>query len=269
MATVTGLFFYPVKSCRGIVRSSVQVRATGFEWDRHWMIVDAKGTFQTQRTHPQLARIIPEIATDALQLSAPGMPVLRVPLQPVGTEFPVRVWDDRCMALDQGAEAADWVSRAVGQPVHLVRVAPSMARVASAKYAGSTPAPMAFADGYPVLVCNQASLADLNSRLPEPIPMERFRPNIVVEGLPPFAEDRIAALRMGDVTLRLVKPCARCVIPSIDQQTGEPSTNPTPALRKFRFDRTLLGVTFGENAVVEKGAGTSIECGTQIEVIFE
>lgn len=269
MAKVTGLFVYPLKSARGIVRSSVQVRATGLEWDRHWMIVDAKGSFLTQRTHPQLARIVPEIATDSLRLSAPGMPVLRVPLEPVGTQLPVRVWDERCTALDQGGEAQHWLSRALGQPVHLVRIAPSMARVASAEYAGPTPAPMAFADGYPVLVCNQASLADLNERLPEPIPMERFRPNIVLEGLPPFAEDRIASLRIDDVTLRLVKPCTRCVIPSIDQQTGEPSTNPTAALRKFRFDRTLRGVTFGENAVIEKGAGASIECGTECEVTFD
>ncbi len=269
MATITGLFVYPVKSARGIVRSSVRVSATGFEWDRHWMIVDAKGSFLTQRTHPQLARIVPEIATDSLHLSAPGMPVLQVPLAPVGTALPVRVWDDRCIGLDQGTEAEEWVSRAVGHPVRLIRVAPSMARVASAKYAGSTPAPMAFADGYPVLVCNQASLADLNGRLPAPIPMERFRPNLVLEGLQPFAEDRIASLRIGNVTLRLVKPCTRCVIPSIDQQSGEPSTNPTPALRKFRFDRTLLGVTFGENAVIEKGAGAAIECGTECEVTFD
>lgn len=268
MATVTSLFVYPVKSARGIAKSRVQIAATGFEWDRHWMIVDGKGRFVTQRTHPQLARIVPEIAANSLDLSAPGLPLLRVPLEPIGAEVPVEVWDYPCMALDQGKEAQDWVSQAVGQPVRLVRVAPSMPRVASAKYAGPTPAPLAFADGYPVLVCNQASLADLNERLPEPIPMERFRPNLVLEGLPPFAEDRITALRIGEVNLRLVKPCTRCIIPSTDQRTGERSTDPTPALRKFRFDRTLRGVTFGENAVVDLGVGDSIELGAACEVTF-
>ena len=269
MATVTGLFVYPLKSARGIARSRVQVGATGFEWDRHWMIVNTKGSFITQRTHPKLARIVPEIAGGSLSLSAPGLPVLRVPLEPVGVEVPVKVWDYHCTALDQGREAQDWMSQAVGQPARLVRVAPSMPRVASVKYAGPAPAPLAFADGYPVLVCNQASLSDLNGRLPEPVPMERFRPNLVLEGLPPFAEDRIASLRIGNVNLRLVKPCTRCVIPATDQHTGERSTDPTPALRKFRFDRTLRGVTFGENAVVDSGAGDSIERGTECEVTFD
>lgn len=269
MATVNGLFVYPLKSARGVARSRVQVMATGFQWDRHWMIVNAKGSFITQRTHPQLARIVPQIAEDSLGLSAPGLPVLQMSLEPVGAEVLVKVWDSHCTALDQGTEAHNWVSQAVGQPVRLVRVAPSMPRVASAKYAGPTPAPLAFADSYPVLVCNQASLADLNERLPEPIPMERFRPNLVLEGLPPFAEDRIASLRMGNVTLRLVQPCTRCVIPATDQRTGERSTNPTPALRKFRFDRTLRGVTFGEHAVADSGAGAAIECGTECEITFD
>jgi uncharacterized protein len=269
MATIAGLFVYPVKSARGCARSRVHVAATGVEWDRYWMVVNAKGHFITQRTHPQLARIVPEIGASSLSLSAPGLPDLRVPLEPRGAEVPVKVWDYRCSALDQGSEAEDWMSQAVGQKVRLVRVAPAMPRVASAQYAGPTPAPIAFADGFPILVCNQASLVELNGHLPEPIPMERFRPNLVLEGLDPFAEDRIASLRIGNVTLRLVKPCTRCIIPSIDQLTGERSTDPTPALRKFRFDRTLRGVTFGENAVVDIGAGDSIECGTECEVIFD
>jgi uncharacterized protein len=267
--TVTGLFVYPVKSARGIARSRVQIAATGFEWDRHWMIVDGKGRFITQRTHPKLARIVPEITQSSISLSAPGLSVLRVPLEPAGTEVPVQVFDYHCMALDQGKEPQDWVSQAIGEPVRLVRVAPSMPRVASAQYAGPTPAPLAFADGYPVLVCNEASLADLNERLPEPIPMERFRPNLVLQGLPPFAEDRIASLHIGNINLRLVKPCTRCIIPSTDQHTGERSTDPTPALRKFRFDRTLRGVTFGENATVDFGVGGYIERGTECEVTYE
>ena len=100
-----------------------------------------------------------------------------------------------------------------------------------------TPAPVSFSDGFPILVVNLASLAELNSRMPQAVPLERFRPNIALEGLEPFAEDRIAALEFGPITLRLVKPCARCVITSTDQRTGELSTNPLPVLRQFRFDR--------------------------------
>jgi uncharacterized protein YcbX len=173
------------------------------------------------------------------------------------------------MALDQGADVSEWVSHAVGQSVRLVRVSPFMPRVANPKYAGSTSSPIAFPDGFPILVCNEASLAELNSRMPEPIPMERFRPNLVLSGLEPFAEDHIEALRIGEVTLRLVKPCTRCVIPSTDQRTGERSTDPLPVLRKFRFDRTLLGVTFGENAVIDSGAGADMEVGSPCLAAFD
>jgi uncharacterized protein len=269
MAVVSELFVYPVKSARGIPKPQVRVAATGFEWDRNWMLIDAVGSFITQRTHPKLARVVPDITGDSLELNAPALPTLRVPLAPAGDEVPATIWGHDCVALDQGDAAAEWVSRALGDPVRLVRVGPSMARVANAKYAGSTPAPVAFADGFPLLVCNEASLADLNQRMPEPIPMERFRPNIVLRGLPAFAEDRIESIRVGNITLRLVKPCTRCVIPSTDQRTGERSSNPLPVLRKFRFDRELKGVTFGENAVIEAGVGASLQSGSECHVEFE
>jgi uncharacterized protein YcbX len=128
---------------------------------------------------------------------------------------------------------------------------------------------MGFADGFPVLVCNAASLADLNTRLPAGIPMERFRPNVVLEGLPAWAEDRIETLTLGEVTLRPVKPCTRCTIPSIDQRTGRPSIDPTPALRQFRFDKRLRGVKFGENAVIVTGIAREIERGANCRVDFE
>ena len=150
--------------------------------------------------------------------------------------------------------AAQWLSEALGEALRLVRVPPDPERMANPAFAGAAPAPMGFADGFPLLVCNEASLEDLNSRMPEPIPMERFRPNIVLEGLRQWAEDRIETLMIGELTLRLVKPCTRCTIPSVDQRTGMPATDPGPVLRKFRFDKALRGVTFGENAVIASGA---------------
>jgi uncharacterized protein YcbX len=267
--SVSELFVYPVKSARGIARSRARVGASGLEWDRQWMLVDPKGTFLSQRTHPQLTRIVPEITDDALVLHASGVPSLHVPLDIGGERVPVRVWKDACVGVDQGVAAHEWASRVIGEAVRLVRVAPDMERVANPEFAGTTPAPLGFPDGYPLLICNRASLEDLNARLPQPIPIERFRPNIVVSGLPAWSEDRIDALTIGAVTLRLVKPCTRCSIPSLDPRTGEPSTDPLPVLRKFRFDRALLGVTFGENAVIAGGTGCEIERGAPCRVTLE
>lgn len=267
--SVTGLYVYPVKSARGIARARVTLVPTGFEWDRQWMIVNAAGVFLSQRTHPQLARIVPQVTADALVLNAPGLAALSLPLESHGGRAAVRVWDDACVGIDQGSAAHEWASRAVGEAVRLIRVSPDMARNANPKFAGATPAPLGFPDAYPVLVCNEASLEDLNQRLPERIPMERFRPNLVLRGLPAWAEDHIDMLTLGPVQLRLVKPCTRCTIPSIDQQSGEHSTDPAPALKQFRFSRTLRGVMFGENAVIVRGSGEAIERGAAVSVAHE
>lgn len=261
MNTVQELNIYPLKSGRGIPLRSVRLAASGFEWDRHWMAVDASGEFVTQRTHPRLARIEPAIDASTLTLRAQGLSPLQLPLAPGGDPVPVRVWKDRCDALDQGDKAGEWISEVVGDTLRLVRVAPAMQRLANAAYAGAEPVPLAFPDGYPLLVVSRSSLDDLNARMPQPVPMTRFRPNVVIEGLPPFAEDRIDTLSIGSVTLRLVKPCTRCVITSTDQLTGERTTNPLPVLRKFRFNRQLLGLAFGENAVIAAGVGERIEVG--------
>src|ERR1700751_4355722 len=235
--------------------------ATGFEYDRQWMFINAHGVFLSQRTHPQLARIVPQVDAAELVLHAAGLAPLRLPGPCGGERRSVRVHQDVCVGLDEGAEAAEWASRVVGEPVRVVRVPLHSERRANPVFAGAAPAPMGFADGFPVLVCNQASLQDLNTRLPQAIPMERFRPNVVLEELPAWAEDRIDTLTIGEVTLRLVKPCTRCTIPSIDQQTGEASTDPLPVLRQFRFSKTLRGVTFGENAVIVTGSEAVIERG--------
>ena len=266
---VSGLYVYPVKSTRGTARARAVLTPLGLEWDRQWMIVNARGVFLSQRTHPQLARIVPQLTPGALVLSAPGLPALSVPLAADGARTAVRIWDDACVGLDQGSAAHEWVSQAVGEAVRLIRVAPDMGRTANPQFAGTTPAPIGFPDGYPVLVCNEASLADLNHRLPERIPMERFRPNLVLRGLPAWAEDHIDTLDVGPVTLRLVKPCVRCTIPSIDQKTGVRSTDPAPALKEFRFSKSLRGVMFGENAVIVRGSGEAIERGAVATATYE
>jgi uncharacterized protein len=269
IATVADLFVYPLKSARAIACSGVRVRATGFEWDRHWMLINAQGVFLSQRTHPQLACIVPRIEGEELLLHAPGPALLRLSRTCTGERLSARVHNDRCIGLDEGSAAAEWASHIAGEPARLVRVPTHIERRANPAFAGSAFAPMGFADGFPVLVCNQASLEDLNTRMPEGIPMERFRPNVVLEGLPPWAEDRIDTLSVGEVTLRLVKPCSRCTIPSIDQLTGRPAIDPAPVLRQFRFDKALRGITFGENAVIVSGVDALIERGAACQVRFE
>jgi len=279
--TVEELNIYPLKSGRGVPKKNVRIGRTGFEWDRNWMTVDRTGKFLSQRTHPLLAQIIPEVLSDALVLSAFGRATLRVPHvtegatgtaegeRGEGSRVKVKVCHDICDGIDQGDPAAAWLTGFLGEEARLVRVVSEPKRVANAKYAGDDSHTVAFSDAFPILVCNRASLDDLNTRMPEAIPMNRFRPNIVLKGLPAFAEDRINTLRIGDVELRLVKPCTRCIITSTDQRTGVRTTNPLPVLRTFRFDRALLGVTFGENAVVAAGIGASLEVGREALVTFD
>lgn len=266
---VQELNVYPVKSARGIPKERVRLADTGFEWDRHWLVVREDGMFLTQRTHPSLTQIVTELTDEGLILTARGSKPLLLPLAPQGPGRPVRIWKDSCEGLDQGDEAAAWVSGVVGEPVRVVRTPATPDRRASPEYAGPGPSPLAFPDAFPILVCNRASLVDLNTRLPEPLPMERFRPNLVLDGLPPFAEDRIAAIEIGPITLTLVKPCTRCIIPSTDQRTGIRGFDPLPVLRTFRFDRKLLGVTFGENAVITRGAGEFLERGAECRVAYD
>jgi uncharacterized protein len=266
MATLSEINVYPVKSCRGIPLESAVVTASGIAWDRQWMFVDATGTFLTQRTHPQLARIETRLNEETLELRAPGVRPFLLPLTETGAAMAVRIWKDACDALDQGTDAAAWAREAVGGEVRIARAARITERHADPRFAGSTAAPVRFPDAFPLLVCNRASLEELNTRMPAPVPMNRFRPNLVIDGLEPFAEDHIDSIGIADLVLRLVKPCTRCITTCTDQQTGERSTNPLPVLRAFRFDRELLGVTFGENAVIEEGAGTVIRRGASCTV---
>ena len=268
--TVQELNVYPLKSARGIPRTRVRLAATGFEWDRHWLVIREDGTFLTQRTHPLLTHISTELTRDGLVLTADGIDPLRLPFRPLGAERPVRIWKDACHGLDQGDTAAAWVSAVLGEAaLRVVRAPLTPDRRASPEFAGPHPHPIAFPDAFPLLICNRASLDDLNARLPEGLPMERFRPSVVLQGLPPFAEDRIASLEIGPVVLALVKPCTRCIIPSTDQSTGIRGLDPLPVLKTFRFDRKLLGVTFGENAVIARGVGEFLELGAECRVTYE
>jgi uncharacterized protein YcbX len=262
-ARVAGLHVYPVKSCGGTDLERAEVDELGIRDDRRWMIVDGGGRFLSQRTVPRLATIRVALRPGRLALSAPGRPALDLPAIPAGgaTET-VTVWRDTVEALPMGTEAEDWLTSLLGLPARLVRMAPETRRAAKRDPAG-TNARISFADAYSFLVVSRESLDELNARLDEPLPMNRFRPNIVLEGARPFAEDGWSRVRIGPVELDMAGPCARCATSTTDQETGARGVEPLRTLATFR--REGAGVMFGQNAN-HRGTG-EIAVGMQVEVL--
>jgi uncharacterized protein len=273
-ATITALNIYPVKSCRGIPLQQGTLTPTGFRDDRHWMLVRPSGRFVTQRELPRMALIGTRVDEAGLTLTAPDMPALTVPRAAPGMARPVTVWKFDGQGLDYGAEAAAWVTQFLETPLSLVAFDTSMPRTCSPDWTKGTHATTEFSDGYPVLVISRASVADLNSRLQSKssaaLPMERFRPNVVIDGVEAYAEDRIHELRCGDITLRHVKPCARCTITTTDQQRGAvDGVEPLRTLKEYRFDRELRGVLFGQNAIVASGVGKILRVGDTFDIAWK
>lgn len=269
-ATLTDLHTYPVKSCRGIRSDAARLTATGLRDDRHWMFVRPNGRFVTQRELPRLALVLTSLDAEALTLAAPGRAPLRVPREARTATLDVNVWSFDGRGIDCGDDASAWVSEFLGTPLRLVRFDADAPRVCSPEWTPGTRAVTEFADGFPMLVISRASLAGLNARLPAALPMERFRPNLVIDGVDAFDEDRIHELRADGITIRIVKPCARCAITTTDQQTGErDGVEPLETLKKFRFDRALRGVTFGQNAIPIDGLGLDLRVGQTFEITWK
>lgn len=268
MVHIASLHIYPVKSCRGIDVDETLITPTGLEWDRRWMIVDANDQFITQRSHPRLATITVTVDDGRLRLSANDHPPFVVDTRHGGDSRTVTIWDDRCTGIDAGDEAADWLSHVLDDSLRLVRMGESAPRLANPKYVGPAPQPVTFTDGYPVLMISNESLAELNLRLPVPIPMARFRPNLVIEGVAAHAEDEMALFRSGQVVLRGVKLCTRCSVTTTDQQSGarDPHQQPLRALGKYRHDYKLRGVTFGQNCTLQAGVGERLSVGAELTI---
>ena len=264
-ATVSGLFVHPVKSCAGVALREARLMDTGLDLDRAWMVVDAEGRFVTQREQPRMALVRPQIKVLEVVLRAPGMLALHLGINEVEKPARVQVWGDALDAWDMGDVAGQWFSDFLGRPgLRLARFDPEVTRLASKQWTGEVDAPIEFADGFPLLVVGEASLAELNQRLAAAghaaVGIERFRPNIVLAGLQAHDEDRLHELRIataeGEVVLRLVKPCPRCPIPNVDPATGENSPEVLQALSAYRADARLDGaLAFGMNAVIVQGAG--------------
>ena len=263
MARIVSLHIYPVKSCRGIDLTSARVTPTGLEWDRRWMLIDRKGTFVTQRTHPLLTTITTAIVKNKLELSAAGHPTIVLDPEASGPATGVKVWGDQCSGIDCGDEVAGWLKSVLGDVFRMLRVDEQVTRLADPHYAGEDLHPVTFTDGFPILMTSRESLEDLNRRLPAPIPMNRFRPNVVIEGVEAYAEDAMAAFRSGKVVLRGVKHCTRCINTTTDQFNGarDGSQEPLRTLKSFRYDKVLRGVAFGQNCVVAEGSGEMLSVG--------
>ncbi len=266
-ARIASLHCYPLKSAAGVDLERAQLTPAGISRDREWMVVTPAGRFLTQRELPRMALIRPAVAEGALILTAPGLPTLRVPLERDGPRLPVVVWKDTCPAVDAGNEAAEWLTQCLERECRLVRFDPAHRRLSSMDWTGGREAENRFSDGYPLLIIGRASLEDLNSRLSRALPMNRFRPNIVIEGLAAFDEDRIDELIGDGVRLKIVKPCTRCKITTTEQSTGEcEGDEPLRTLKSFRFDRNLKGVLFGQNAIIVQGDSATLHADQQLDV---
>jgi len=242
---LSSLHVYPLKSARGISVDSVELDDFGPVLDRRWMLVGPDRVVVTQREAHRLALVQVDIADGELQLAAPGAGRLEVGQG--GATSPlveVEIWDDRCRARDLGDDAARWFTGFLGQPVRLVFMPAETFRPVDSNHVDQ-PRRVSFADGFPLLLIGDGSLAELNRRLARPVPMNRFRPNLVLAGTEPFAEDGWASVQVGSVVFDVVKPCARCVVTTIDQQTAEPGGEPLRTLATFR--RRENGVHFGQN----------------------
>lgn len=262
--TVAHLFVYPVKSCRGIALDAAEIVATGFRHDRNWMIVDAASEMITQREQPRLALVGVAVDGGSLTLSAPAMPAFSMPLADVAETIATNVFGAAVTARAVASKADDWLTRYLGVRCRLVTLSAGAKRELDPRYArpGDT---TGFSDGFPFLLFSQASLDDLNRRIgAAPLPLARFRPNIVVRGAAPFAEDSWKRLRIGSTTFRVVKPCARCAIPTVDPDTAATGKEPLKTLATFR--RGAGGqVFFGQN-VIHDGPG-SIRVGDAVTIL--
>jgi uncharacterized protein YcbX len=266
-ARIAALHIYPVKSARGIALESAALTRTGLAHDRRWMIVGDNGRFLTQRELPRLALLEPALSESALQLRAPTMADIAIELSHQGERRAVTIWGHGCEALDEGSTVAQWLGQFLGRECRLVRFDPAHRRMSEREWTGPYEAETQFSDGFALLALSTASLADLNARLAAPLPMNRFRPNLVLEGIDAFDEDRIEDLSDGEVRLKPVKACTRCKITTTNQDTGcFEGDEPLRTLKTYRYDKALKGVCFGQNLIILSGAGERLMRGQSLQL---
>ncbi|KGN49534.1 mitochondrial amidoxime reducing component 2 [Cucumis sativus] len=290
MAAVSAIFIYPIKSCRGISVPQAPLTPTGFRWDRQWLVVNSKGRAYTQRVEPKLALVQVDLPNEAffddwspskssfLVIKAPGMDVLKVPLtQPPYNADGVSVWEWSGSALDEGDAPSKWFSDYLGKPSRLVRFNPaSQTRKVDPNYGPGHQ--IMFSDEFPYMLISQGSLDALNKVLKEPVSINRFRPNILVDGCEPFSEDLWTEIEIDKFIFQGVRLCARCKLPSINQETGIAGPELNETLKKMRSDTVLRPnhkqkgkIFFGQNLVwkniAAEGKGKIIKVGDKVKVL--
>lgn len=280
--TIARLFVYPIKSCAGVELDESLLIETGLEFDRAWMVVDAQGEFVTQRDLPRMALIRPQLKHTEMVLRAPGMLALHIAFDRVEAPVRVKVWKDEVAAYDMGDIAAQWFSDFLSEPgrtrrLRLVRFDPEQQRLSNLTWTEGVEALNQFADGFPLLVVSEGSLAELNARLVAAghgeVGIERFRPNIVLAGIEAHDEDRVETMHIatteGEVLMRPVKPCSRCPMPDIDPATAQSSPEVGDMLRTYRSDARVNGaITFGMNAIVLVGVEHQLKRGQAVRANY-
>jgi uncharacterized protein len=269
--TVRSLHLHPVKSCRSVAVEEAALDAFGLAHDRRFLIVDAARNFQTQRSDAHIALIEARFDDGSLLLQAPGAREFRLPLDTASEgERPVTVWRDTVPASDMGNGVAAWLSAVLGRPSRLVRADDGFTRrlpaerIPAAHADALSDVPIAFVDAFPILAISQASLDDLNARLDEPLPMNRFRPNVVLQGCEAHDEDRWRIVRIGGMEFRAGGDCGRCIVTTTDQTTGERGPEPLLTLGKYRRD-DRGAIIFGQYWM-HRGTGT-IRVGDPVEIV--
>ena len=238
-AIVTDLYFYPIKSFRGFRVKDLSLVSQGAEWDRQWMLVDEKNNMLTMRQLPQLARIGVNI-DDFMELTLEGFGSVDFGMQETeGDELTVKVWDDSVKAFEVSSEVSEWLSQVLSKSVKLVRFSDSFKRQSQERPESG----LRFHDAQPLLVISKASLLDLEKQAGVTLSMSRFRPNIVIDGVPAYAEDTQASFKLGNVEFVAVKPCTRCKITTVHPLTGEVGEEPLKTLNTYR--KGPKGPTFG------------------------
>ena len=267
MLHLSALYRFPLKSGKGESLPQARLDKLGLEGDRRWMLVDeASGRFLTQRADPKMSQLSALWnATGGLTLSAQGFEALDVAVPEPDTDLRgVTIWRDSLRVPDAGDAAADWLSRFVEKPVRLVHVPLPRARTTEAGY-GRDDDQVAFADGYPLLLIGQASLDDISHKVGRPLDMLRFRPNLVIEGSEAFAEDGWKRIRIGDVEFRVVKSCSRCILTTVDPQTGVRDEQREPLATLMTYRKQENGTMFGQN-LVNDGNGV-LEVGMPVTIL--
>ena len=245
------LYIYPVKSMAGIPLETAELDAMGLKHDRRWMLVDRDGRFMTQRTHPHMVLMRPAILADRLVLTNNKGESHEVPgIEHAEEQIPVQVWRDQVRAHRLSSATDAWLSREIGEPCQLVYIADDEIRQCDLAYAKEGDR-TGFSDGFPLLLISEGSLEELNSKLEDPVSIIRFRPNLVVSGCEAHAEDNWHEIRIGDISFRLVKPCSRCPIPTVNPQTGK-KEGPEPLKTLMSYRRRDNKVWFGQNLVHEE-----------------